>query len=644
MRLKTILLFSLILTVVPNLFAQLKLQQKADKLFNNFAFESAAEHYKILLDKGYNSSYINRQLGDCYAYMRDPETAVTYYQTAVQNSAVPVIYYYKYAQALRGNKNYEASRTWLQNFKDKGGVSNDSHFRNDVDFVTALFNAKPSYILNTVNFNSEVSDFGAFERNDTVYFTSTANKGVLKKHRHAWDKQPFLDLYATPKAADTIIHHKAKLKGKVNSTYHDGPAVITKDGKTLYFSRNNFINDKLGEGANGINNLKIYKASLINGKWSRIVELPFNNNNYSTGHPALNADETKLYFTSDMPGGIGGSDLYYVTISKAGTYSTPVNLGATVNTEKNEVFPFVNSENTLFFSSDGHQGIGLLDIFATTHDKQNTITNVINLGTPINSSKDDFSFFMNPEGTTGYIASNRAGGLGKDDIYAFNRIPPLKLTGTVTAALNNTPLANTVVTLNNKEGKAMAYVATDANGNYSIDIDRHSSYTVTAAKPGYTNASTKITTETIDVFEKQINTNFSLTKTQIKDIPVPEVAIEDLGSIFFNFDNAEIKENNSSALTQIITTMLETYPEMTIKIEAFSDARGPESYNTTLSQKRANATYQYLISKGIAPSRIVEYRGYGEHESTRNCDTANPCTKEAYRLSRRTNIIVIKVK
>lgn len=647
MRLKShILICYLTVGLSFHAFAQLKMQKKADELFNNFAFDTAAQVYESLLEKGYNANYIARQLGDCYAYMRNPEKAATYYQTVVQNEATPLAYYYKYAQALRGLKAYETSRVWLEKFKAKGGILNDSRFINDADFITAIFNAKPNYSLKTVNFNSVVSDFGAFERNDTVYFTSTANKGVLKKHRHAWDKQPFLDLYATPKSADTIIHHRAKLKGRINSTYHDGPAVITKDGNTMYFSRNDFTNDKLGEGSNGINNLKIYKATLVNGKWSKIKELPFNNKNYSVGHPALNNDDSKLYFTSDMPGGVGGADIYYVTIGENGSYGTPTNAGPTINTEKNEVFPFVNAENTLFFSSDGHQGIGLLDIFVATQNKNTAETTILNLGVPINSSKDDFSFFMTQNGTAGYIASNREGGLGKDDIYAFDRIPQLQLTGKVTDTSTQTPISNSVVKLSTANGNAVAYIETNSEGIYRIDVDRDANYIVSASKAGYESSSTALGTEGLALFEKNITANFSLTTAKINE-PIAVTAapvIEDLGAIFFNFDTAEIQDNSHSALTQIINTMLNTYPEMTIKIEAFSDARGPESYNMTLSQKRANATYNYLIANGIAPSRIIAHKGYGEHESTINCEhSSKPCSEEAYKLSRRTNFIVVKV-
>jgi tetratricopeptide (TPR) repeat protein len=426
MRLKNYLLSMLVLLFSMSIFAQSGLQKKADNLFNKFSFVNASEVYKELIDKNYNSDYATRQLADCYAYMRNPDSAVVYYKKVVEQQNVPVDYFYKYAQALRGTKDYKESRVWMKRFKTEGGEINSDKFLNDADFITAIYNAKQQYFLKPINFNSKYSDFGAFEHEGTLYFASSRNEGAITKHRYGWNEEPFLDIYQTSASSnDSIVNHKSKIKGDVNSVFHEGPLTITKDGKTMYFSRNDYNKKVLGKNEEGVTNLKIYKATLVDDKWTQIEELPFNSNNYSIGHPALNNDETKLYFTSDMPGGLGGTDIYYVDINNE-SFGTPVNLGSVVNTNKNESFPFVNSENTLFFSSDGHPGLGLLDIFATVSDNNNIIS-VLNLGTPVNSSKDDFSFFMNEDGLSGYFASNRDGGVGSDDIYAYDRIPKLKI-------------------------------------------------------------------------------------------------------------------------------------------------------------------------------------------------------------------------
>ncbi|TBN03027.1 flagellar motor protein MotB [Hyunsoonleella flava] len=648
MKPKNYLLTFAVCILTLGTYAQQGLQKKADSLFNKFAFVDAANAYKKLVEKDYNAAYATRQLGDCYAYMRNPEKAATYYKNAVAQENVPIEYYYKYAQALRGTKDYKASRVWLKKFKDAGGVIDKNKITRDPDFITAVFNARHKYFLKDVNINSDLSDFGAFEQNGKVYFTSSADKGVLTKHLYAWNEQPFLDVYVTEKNADTIIHHLSKVKGDINSVYHDGPVVITKDGKTMYFSRNNFNDKKLGKDRYGISNLKIYKASLIEDEWTNIEELPFNNDDYSVGHPSLNSDETKLYFASDMPGGLGGSDIYYVDIDKNGNYGKPQNAGNVINTKRNELFPFINTEDILFFSSDGHLGLGLLDVFATVYDENGTLTDVVNLGIPVNSNKDDFSFFMNNDGINGYIASNRDGGKGDDDIYAFNRIPRLKLEGTITDSIGNVPVENAIVTLSDADGNKIAYVETDENGEYDINIDRETDYVVTTTKDGYPEYSASVTTKGLDNTIKSITADFEISpiqKTVEENMEQEEeIIIDDLGPIYFNFDSAKIRKDDSDELARIVDLMVNTYPEMTIKIESHTDSRGPAAYNDMLSNRRATATYNYLTSKGVDASRIIEYKGYGESNLTNGCDGTVRCTEAQHQLNRRTNFIVIKVK
>ncbi|GAL73038.1 outer membrane lipoprotein omp16 precursor [Jejuia pallidilutea] len=410
--------------------------------------------------------------------------------------------------------------------------------------------------------------------------------------------------------------------------------------KPCTFQRNNYDDKKLGKDRNGISNLKIYKASLVDGEWTNIKELPFNDDNYSVGHPTLNKDETKLYFASDMPGGLGGSDIYYVDINKNNGYGMPQNAGNIINTKRNELFPFINTEDILFFSSDGHLGLGLLDIFATVYDEEGTLTDVVNLGIPVNSNKDDFSFFMNTDGITGYFASNRDGGVGDDDIYAYNRIPRLKLDGTVKDIINNTPVENAIVTLLDTDGNKIAYVETDKNGEYYINIDRDTDYLVTANKDGYPQYETSVTTKGLDDTIKSITANFEISPTQKQE----EIIIDDLGPIYFNFDSAKIRKDDSDELARIVNLMVNKYPEMTITIESHTDSRGPSAYNDILSSKRARSTYDYLISKGVDPSRIIEYKGFGESQLVNDCDGTTPCSEAQHQLNRRTNFIIIKVK
>lgn len=623
-------------------FAQNDMQKKADNLFNNFAFVQASNAYHDLINDGINIDYATRQLADSYAYMRNPDDAVMYYEKAVKQNNVPIEYYYNYSQALRGVKDYETSRIWMKKFKDAGGNIEEKLFSKDPDFLNAIFNAKKQYFLKDVTFNSKFSDFGAYQHGDKIYFTSARDQGDIKKHLNAWDEEPFLNIYAADKnTIDNLKGNKSKLKGKVNSVYHDGPLTITKDGKTMYFSRTDFIKNVLGRNGAGISNLKIYKATLIDGKWDNIKELPFNSNHFSNGHPALSEDETKLYFASDRSGGKGGSDIYYVDIEN-GKFGKPKNLGSVVNTNKNEKFPFINSEGALFFSSDGHAGLGLLDVFGTVSDETKNIVSVINLGTPVNSSKDDFSFFMNEDGLSGYFASNRKGGIGSDDIYAFDRTPQLNLEGTVYDDVNDEPVTDAIVKLIDADNNEIE-TKTNKNGYYAINIDRDATYQVNVLKNGYSNNPENISSKEIDRNVTSISNDFKIQPVVTEVISkTPELIT--LSPIYFGYNSTSVRNEDKQDLDNLVNSMLNLYPDMTIRIESYSDSRGSAKYNYKLSQKRARSTFEYLVSKGVNPARIIDYRGYGEENLTNGCDSTSKCSEDQHQSNRRTEFVVVKMK
>jgi len=619
-------------------FAQYGKQKKADTLFNKFSFVKAANEYKELIENNYNKDYATRRLADCYAYLRDPNKAAIYYKKAVEQENVPIEYYYSYAQALRGIKDYKNSRIWLERFKDSGGVINANDFEKDVNFITNVFNAKQQYFLDKISFNSKFSDFGAFEHNGKIYFASSRDEGVSVKRLYGWNEQPFLDVYVADVGTKTNVDHTAKIKGDVNSIYHDGPVTITKDGKTMYFSRNNLDEYGLSKDKKGISNMKIYKATFRDSIWTDIEDLSINHAEYSTQHPALNKDDSKLYFTSDLPGGFGGSDIYIVDINPDGTLGVPKNLGEVINTKNSEGFPFINNEGTLFFSSDGHPGLGLLDIFGTIKGENGEFVDVINLGIPINSNKDDFSFSMNANGIAGYFASNRTGGLGDDDIYAYHRVQTLQLEGVVSDAINTKPIANSIITLFNDKDEQIAYMVTDENGFYQINIDRNKDYKIVGSQVKYIDDYRTFTSKNLQTMLTTITANLLLNPVQ--DV----VKLAELNTIYFDFDKHNIRTDAALELDKIVNLMQNEYPEMVIRIESHTDSRGELSYNDKLSIDRANSTYEYLISKGIDPSRITEHEGFGERRLTNGCENGAKCEENEHQLNRRTQFIVVKME
>ncbi|WP_299554289.1 OmpA family protein [Seonamhaeicola sp.] len=638
MRLKHYILICITLALSFSAFPQQGRQKRADTLFNKFSFVKAAKVYRELIQKNYNKDYATRRLADCYAYLRDPKNAARYYKSVVKQENVPIQYYYSYAQSLRGIKKYKESNLWLQRFKDSGGVVNANDFSKDVNFITSVFNAKKQYFLDRVRFNSRFSDFGAFEHNGKIYFASTRDKGVSIKRVYGWNEQPFLDVYVTEVGTRRNVDHTGKVKGDINSIYHDGPVTITKNGRYMYYSSNNFNNQIEKKDRKGLTNMKIYRATYRDSIWTDIEDLSINGDEFSTQHAALNKDDTKLYFASDRPGGFGGSDIYVVDINPDGSLGEPKNLGGVINTESAEGFPFINQEDVLFFSSDGHTGLGLLDVFATIKDEAGDFVDVVNLGVPINSNKDDFSFTMNPNGITGYFASNRTGGRGDDDIYAYHREPTLHVEGVVTDAINTQPIVGAKITLFDDKGNQIAYMETDENGFYQINIDRNQDYKIVASQEKYIEDYRNFTSKNIQTELITINANLLLN-------PVPNVVkLAELNTIYFDFDSHNIRKDAAEELDKIVDLMQNDYPEMVIRIESHTDSRGALTYNDKLSIDRANSTYEYLISKGIDPARITAYEGFGERRLTNGCEDGQNCEEEEHQLNRRTQFIVVKME
>ena len=276
----------------------------------------------------------------------------------------------------------------------------------------------------------------------------------------------------------------------LNSKYHEGPATFSSDGSRVIFTRNNYNNGQSATSKDGVNKLKLYTAKQVNGLWSDIEEMPFNSDEYSTGHPALSRDNQRLYFASDMPGGMGGTDIY-VSKWEGSRWSAPVNLGANVNSKGNELFPFVDEKGNLYFSSDGLPGLGDLDIFYVEMLVDGKPTkNVRNLGEPLNSAKDDFGIVTDGNRKAGYFSSNRKNGGPDDDIYRFSRegslYPCRQLTVNVFDEVTKSPLANTKVVLQGGEpGNDRKELETDANGDIKIFVDAESELTLVAMHDGY---------------------------------------------------------------------------------------------------------------------------------------------------------------
>ncbi|WP_299391483.1 OmpA family protein [uncultured Gelidibacter sp.] len=611
----------------------------ADKFFENYAYVKATELYEEAVKKGDSSEHVLTRLGDCYYNNSKSQEAALWYGKAVNKyNKVNPEYIFKYIQSLRSIGNYVEADKWMVKFKEiQSGDTRVKDFdANNLDMYEELASTDDAVVqIENLPFNSEFSDFGGYIANGTLYFASARHKDLKKNY--GWNDEPFLDLYTlavTEKEGKKEYGDPEFISSeKINSPYHEASVAITKDGKTMYFTRDNLNKrNKLGYDRKGTSHLKLYKATLEDGQWGSIVELPFNDTYFSNGHPALSPDNSKLYFVSDREGGFGQTDIYVVDILDNGKYGTPQNLGPKVNTAGREMFPFIAKDSTFYFSSDGYLNLGLLDIYKSNILKDEN-AEPENLGAPYNSGYDDFAFFMNDSTKTGYFSSNRPGGKGGDDIYSFNAEPcKQKIEGIARDIKTNEVLANVEVKLINKAGKIIATVMTTETGAFAFDADCDKTYTVLGSKKDYKD----------DL--KQVATNFENGKVNNADLFLTPLIDNNqivINPIFFDFDKWNIRTDAEYELENIVDVM-RAHPEMVIKIESHTDSRGSDSYNMKLSDRRAKSTRDYIISRGIAAERIESAIGYGETQLLNKCSNGVKCSSEEHQMNRRSYFYILK--
>jgi len=603
--------------------------KRADKHFDRLEFVDAIKDYEKLISKGKANAYVFRQLAIANYNISNTEKSATYYKQYLDMADdASKEDYFNYAQILMSNEDYDAANQAYQDFANY--APNDSRaqaFLNNPDFADDLMNMNPNYEIEPMALNSEYSDFAGYENDTYLYFTSSRNQS---RRTYGWNEQPTTDIYRAENVAGTFKNEEL-VEGDINSKFNEGTIAITNDGQTLYFSRNNFEDGDYETSEEGRSKLKIYKAKLVNGEWQDIEALPFNSSEYEVSHPALSSDNSTLYFSSDMDGGYGASDLYMVSINDDGTFGEPQNLGSKINTEGRESFPFVDAEGNLFFSSNGHLGLGGLDVYYSRNNS-GSMAAPKNLGAPINSSKDDFAFTYFNEVDRGYVSSNRGDNALDDNIYKAELIKPLDETRLMVTVLNmdtNGPLENADVIIYDDEDNQIATLKTDDSGLSQQIVVSDIEYDIQG--------------NLVD-FESDAETVMAKGESMMIELklkPVEKLIVErevSLPNVFFEFDKSDIRADAAFELDKIAET-LKKYPDIEIKIESYTDRRGPESYNKTLSEARAKSTMQYLVDKGIDASRLTA-EGMGESNPINDC--AQGCTEEQHEENRRSKFIIVE--
>lgn len=642
-----ILLYITIISVFSfNGYAQKNKAVTADKKYDSYAYIDAIKTYERVAEKGYKSVDMFQKLGNAYYFNSEFEKAAKWYtELFAMNSDLEPEYYYRYAQSLKSIGQDDKSNQMLEKFNEKSG--NDSRaklFSKNRNYLEEIKANSGRYKIEDAGINSKYSDYGSSFHLNKLVFASARDTGSLGQRKHKWTNQYFTNLYEAELGDAMAPSTIAKFSKSVNSKFNESTPVFTKDGKTMYFTRNNFLDGVKGKDVNRVTLIKIYKASLENDQWVKITELPFDSDLYSVAHPALSADEKTLYFASDMPGTIGQSDIFKVAIKDDGSYGTPENLGNTINTEGKETFPFVTDENEIYFASDGHPGLGGLDIFTAKIEPNGSFDNVQNIGAEANSAKDDFAYLIDTKSRKGFLTSNRDGGQGYDDIYKFLETKKLiceqELFGIITDKETGIILPDTKLTLYDSKFTPIGTTVSDKDGRYTFKVECKNNYNVRAEKTGYT---TKEQNITISKENGKTELNFALDKEGCK------VAVgDDLGKcfgikmIYFDLDKYNIRIEAAIDLEKILD-VLNQNPTMTLDIRSHTDCRQTIKYNEILSDRRAKSTIDWLVKNGVEKSRLTG-KGYGESQLVNDCGceptNKSNCTEEQHQANRRSEFII----
>jgi peptidoglycan-associated lipoprotein len=603
--------------------------RQGNRMYDDLAYSMAiTEYQKGLSKKDFPSARI--KLAECYRKLNDLPRAEEAYAKAVQYPQIQPVHKLHYGQVLMRNGKYDQAKIYFDQYLTS--VPNDTsviELRHSCDSILAWKADSLKYTVQTSNLNSGQSNFAPVFYKDGVVFATDRGKG----RTYEWTGRPFLEMYYAKGKPDSGFASPVGLSGDVNGVFHDGPATFNSTGDTIYFTRNNYVKKRAKESNHDEVNLKIYGAVKKDTTWKDLKEFEYNSNDYSTGHPTLSKDGNTMYFASDMPGGLGGTDIYK-TEKINGVWGKPVNMGSNINTPYNEVFPVLWHDTLLYFSSEGHKNFGGLDIF-TTSNKTGSWSNAKNIGYPINTSYDDFGIAMNDSGTAGLFSSNRnVQNTTQDNIYAFvvNDLR-FNLEGIAVEKQTQLPIADVRVELLNKKTGKKEYAMTGLDGKFHFKLDPETEYSIMGTKDMYfTNTETVST-----VGKKQSENMFVKLKLELERIIVNKPIV--LENIYYDLDKYNIRPDAAAGLDKLVQIMNDN-PAITIELSSHTDSRADDHYNDVLSQRRADAAVNYIIAHGIESSRITA-KGYGERQLVNECKNGVQCTEEAHQANRRTEFKVV---
>jgi len=600
----------------------------ANEYYEQFAYSSAASEYEnVLSKKSDRDAIIN--VADCYRQLGNPVKTEFWYLRAVKLDNPKIEWNLYLAEALMRNGNYAAAKQNLEKYLSL----NKTDFRaqrmlESCDSIDNFFMDTSLYTVSVLKFNTPNDNYfsPAFYRQGIVFLSDRIEKGLSKAKSDGTGRR-FLDVFYAKKTDRGNWMDPEPLRGEINGKFNEGPVVLSNNNNTMYFTRNNYVSNRAEKNSKNVNVLKIFRADVEDGSWNVKGPMYFNSDEYSVGHPALSESGTAMIFSSDMPWGYGGSDLYMVRWEGGERWSSPVNLGSKVNTEGNELFPFLLSDSILFFSSDGLPGMGGLDIYESNFLDAAWST-PMNVGSPINSAHDDFSYIVDSLGINGYFSSSRNGLY--DKIYSFEKHPPqLVLSLLVTDAKTKSPLPGAAVSVFSR-GKLLKTFSTNSGGGLKIELSPNRNYKLTCDHPDYYLINSDVSTEGIK-FSETIDHPIELRKIQI-DKPIV------WSGISFKKKDFQLKTNAGEALERLVV-LLKDNARLQIEIASYTDSRGSDADNVRLTQQRAESVVSYLQSQGIAASRLISV-GHGETKLLNKCVNGILCIEEDHETNNRIEFTV----
>ncbi|WP_339794205.1 OmpA family protein [uncultured Imperialibacter sp.] len=659
------------------------LEKRADKSYYEFSYQSAASLYEELFKQDTTNKKVALKLGDSYRNLNMPKEASLWYGKVLKADSASaygryLLYYAEslmemgeYNQAIKYFKLYQTSDegNWISG--RLGGLYNSENYFSDSAF----------YEINPISINTASYEFSPMIYKEGLVYLSNSNVRKIIQNNFKWDNTEYLDLFYTRIREGGEFDLPVSFSKSVNTKYHEGPATFYKNESKMVFTRNQYHKGKAVKSKDGITKLQLFFADNVNGSWSNITPYIHNSKEFSIGHPAIDEEGTILIFASDKEGGHGGSDLYYSTMMN-GVWSEPINFGDKINTPGDELFPYLYRGTILYFSSNGHGGLGGLDIYSVVMG-ENELIEPVNVGAPLNSQRDDFGISRDSLGLTGFFSSNRN---GNDDIFSFNVFPTrvhLKVFDAQTGATIDSYLLKAESSLGTKN-------ELNGFGKAELVLQPGEGLHVRASSEGYVENSKIISGKlaapgsvleveiglqkklqaTADPLALIVNGKIyvgvgdKLKKTHIDDngnLMVQNQAtgvkldqgdsptqvnkkIADAGyliddpiiieNIHYDLDKFDIHLDYYDKLDHIVRVMSK-YQNLRLSMNSYADSRGSDEYNLSLSEKRSQEAFDYLVKEGISESRIIP-GFYGEYFPVNNCNNGIECDEEMHIMNRRT--------